>query len=131
MAASSDLFIKLAFVGLGAMAGAVLRFVLQNVLCGGMASWLPILGINLAGCFLIGILWVMLNYFAAPAWVVALLLPGFLGGFTTFSSFSLDLIALLRESTLTAAATYWIASALGGPALCATAYMLTSKLLHL
>ncbi|MBD5233578.1 MAG: CrcB family protein [Bacteroidales bacterium] len=131
MAATSDFLVRLAFVGIGAMAGAMLRFVLQSVVYSGSSPWLPILGINLTGCFIIGVLWVMLNYFSAPAWLVALLMPGLLGGFTTFSSFSLDFIALIRDSRLCTAALYWSASAVAGPLLCALGYWLTSKTLDL
>lgn len=45
---------------------------------------------NILGCFLIGCLF---GYFAernAPGWVFPLLATGFLGGFTTFSTFARD-----------------------------------------
>jgi CrcB protein len=49
-----------------------------------------ILVCNLIGCFLIGCLF---GYFAGkttPPWVYPLLATGFLGGFTTFSTFAKD-----------------------------------------
>ena len=49
-----------------------------------------ILACNLLGCFLIGCLF---GYFAGrttPSWVYPLLATGFLGGFTTFSTFAKD-----------------------------------------
>ena len=50
---------------------------------------LGILACNLLGCFLIGCVF---GYFAQkhPAWVFPFLVTGFLGGFTTFSTFGRD-----------------------------------------
>lgn len=59
--------------------------------------------VNLVGCFLIGFLieYGTLRWGEAPEWR-AFLITGFLGGFTTFSAFGLETVALLRggEATL-------------------------------
>lgn len=57
---------------------------------------LGILACNLLGCFLIGCLF---GLFAKnhPAWVFPLLVTGFLGGFTTFSTFGLDTYEAFRD----------------------------------
>lgn len=49
-----------------------------------------ILACNLLGCFLIGCLFGYFTQKTAPAWVFPLLATGFLGGFTTFSTFAKD-----------------------------------------
>ncbi len=67
--------------------------------------------VNVLGCFLIGAL---MEIFALkvsqPARVQALLVTGFLGGFTTFSSFSLDVFKLVDTHQAMAAAAYVAAS---------------------
>ena len=55
-----------------------------------------ILACNLLGCFLIGCLF---GSFAqkSPAWVFPLLVTGFLGGFTTFSTFGRDTLQAFHD----------------------------------
>ena len=85
-----------AFVFLGGGLGAVARYSLDS----GLKRISPIrefpIGIlvcNLLGCFLIGI---ALGYLSrsAPAWFSPLVITGFLGSFTTFSTFSRDTLHL-------------------------------------
>jgi CrcB protein len=51
---------------------------------------LGILTCNVIGCFLIGCLFGYLTNRSTPAWVFPFLATGFLGGFTTFSTFAKD-----------------------------------------
>lgn len=63
--------------------------------------------VNIVGCFVIGALVEAFALrFNAPPPVQALLVTGFLGGFTTFSAFSLDFFKLVQEGALVPAATY-------------------------
>jgi len=59
-----------------------------------------ILACNLLGCFLIGLVfgWVSSQNNQHPAWLHPLAITGFLGGFTTFSTFSLDTQDLFASS---------------------------------
>ena len=63
---------------------------------------LGIMVCNVLGCFLIGCVF---GHFLQkhPSWVVPLLVTGFLGGFTTFSTFSLDLVELLQRGDILSA----------------------------
>jgi len=84
-------------VALGSALGGVVRFAVAQGFAA-RAPW-PILAINVAGGFLIGYL---LRSPLPPVWR-AFLIPGFCGGFTTFSTFSADTLALWQESPLRAA----------------------------
>jgi len=53
--------------------------------------------VNLAGCFIIGILAGLLGRHAISGDMHALLITGFCGGFTTFSSFSHDAFSMLQK----------------------------------
>ena len=63
--------------------------------------------INVLGSFVIGILFILLveRSLLAPIWRSALLV-GFLGAFTTFSSFSLQALGLMEEGRFIAALGY-------------------------
>ncbi len=90
------------FVFAGGGAGSVCRYgvsVLSGKLFGNRFEW-GTLAVNLLGSFLIGFLaGVFGTRIQARAWRV-LLVSGFLGGFTTFSSFSYESIRLMQESPL-------------------------------
>lgn len=67
--------------------------------------------VNIAGSLAMGLLIAWLARRSAGDSDLRLLLAtGFLGGFTTFSAFSLDAVTLYERGALTAAATYVIAS---------------------
>ena len=72
------------------------------------------LTVNLIGAFLIGIL---MEYFALRSALAEparyLLIVGFLGGFTTFSAFSLETSLLIQKGDFLTCATYIAASVLG------------------
>jgi CrcB protein len=97
---------KLGLVFLGAGAGGVLRYWLGGVVqhwfgasAPGWASF-PVgtLVVNVSGCFLIGLLAVMLTGPLMVREEVRLaLLIGVLGGYTTFSSFGRETLALVHD----------------------------------
>jgi fluoride exporter len=69
------------------------------------------LTVNVAGSFAIGLLaeLIVRRYDASPE-MRLLLITGVLGGFTTFSAFSLDVITLFERGAALAGATYVLAS---------------------
>ncbi|MWD26572.1 fluoride efflux transporter CrcB [Aquicoccus sp. SCR17] len=94
-------------VALGGAAGAVSRY-LTNVGAGRlMGSGYPwgTLTVNIAGSFLMGVIVVVLAHLSANRFA-PLLMTGFLGGFTTFSAFSLDAMTLWERGQATTAALY-------------------------
>jgi CrcB protein len=62
-------------------------------------------GINVCGSFLLGLLFVWIKNHPQPFWWV-LLGTGFCGGFTTFSTFSVETLTMLEKGRLWLAAVY-------------------------
>ena len=88
----------LILIGVGGGIGAICRFLLSRSvqLISPFAFPLGTLVVNILGSFLIGFLSVLIltRFGAFGAELRALLLIGLLGGFTTFSSFSLEAMEL-------------------------------------
>ncbi len=111
--------------GLGATARYLLSLQLQGSTPGNKMPW-GILTCNLLGCLLIGILFGLLKAHH-PNWISPLAMTGFLGGFTTFSTFALDTQKIIQSGNLGLALSYILLSVIGGLVLCYLGYFLTSK----
>ena len=74
--------------------------------------------INLAGCFIIGILWVLFTD-SDTTLKSRFFITGLLGGFTTFSAFSLHPLLMIKNGEIFQAALYVLISVIGGLFLCA------------
>lgn len=103
-------------VALGGAVGSVARYLVTAV-------WMPAAGphampwgtltVNVAGSFLFGLLFAVLTqYLPHGATLRVALLAGFLGGFTTFSSFSFETVRLIQEGQPALAAGYVLSSVL-------------------
>ena len=104
-------------VGLGGAVGSMLRYAVQKFFQVQTTAAFPTgtLLVNIAGCFLIGILWSLVS--RSLTWneeMKLLLMTGFCGGFTTFSAFTLEGIGLLKENRTVLFVIYLSASVLGG-----------------
>ena len=105
----------LLFIALGGASGAVSRYLLSNWVHTLWEGKLPMgtLLVNMVGSFAIGIIYVLLveRQMIHPDWR-GVLMVGFLGAFTTFSTFSLETISLLEAGHIAHALAYMIGSAL-------------------
>lgn len=104
------MFYSLVAISAGASLGAILRWVL-GLLLNSLFPTLPpgTLVANLLGGYLIG---VAAAFFAnhpelSPTWRL-LVITGFLGGLTTFSTFSAEVTALIQQRQL-----FWAAGQIG------------------
>ena len=111
--------IKLLCIAFGGAAGAVLRYAVSGVALrwGGTNFPWGTLAVNLIGSFLIGVLVALFDAVAVSPNVRAMLLIGLLGAFTTFSTFSLESVNLLRDGQYALAAVNVGVSCLAGLAL--------------
>ena len=114
-------------VGLGGMLGSIFRFGItigsQKLL--DTKFYLSTMTVNLVGSFLIGVLFAI--YSKHQSQYNPLLVAGFCGGFTTFSTFSLDGLKLLKQHQHLEFISYASISMLGGLGLCFLGYYLFSR----
>ena len=88
----------LIFIGIGGFLGAIARYLISSFLQSSLSSQFPIgtLGVNILGSFLIGFLALYFQAHTSPQMKV-LIITGFLGALTTFSTFSYESVMLLDE----------------------------------
>ena len=97
------------YVFFGGRLGASLRYWLSGVIPRYAESQFPygILIVNIVGCFLIGLLMSTFEErFVITPTLRIFLTIGILGGFTTFSTFSYETVAMLRDSEFLKAGLY-------------------------
>ena len=107
-----DALVKTVLVFLGAGFGANLRFWLGAAIQERVGPSFPwgTFTINVTGSLVIGlVMGLLLNTTAAPWWRL-LIVVGFLGGYTTFSSFSYETIGLLQVKAYLPALGYIVGS---------------------
>jgi CrcB protein len=110
--------LNLVYVGVGGLLGSIGRYLLTGAVHQIFPNAFFPLGtavVNVLGCFLIGLISGLaeLRSLLSPEWRMFLLI-GLLGGFTTFSTFGYETIALVRDGAfLTALANVLVQVALG------------------
>jgi len=103
-------------VGAGSFMGGAARYLVSLLMrvMGGVFPW-GTFTVNIVGCLLIGMLWGWTTRWTqAPAWISLLLITGFCGGFTTFSTFSKESLTLFQSGNYTAFLLYAICSVIIG-----------------
>ncbi len=102
------------WVGIGGAAGAVARYGMGTAMRSWFAHPFPIatFAINVLGSFAIGLLFELVRETENGPMLFLLLGVGFLGGFTTFSAFSLETLDLVRKGEGLLALGYALSSGL-------------------
>lgn len=117
----------LLLVGIGSGIGGVCRYLISLFMSHSQNGfpWGTFIA-NIAGCMLIGVLWGVMSRFQnlSPAFSL-LLMVGFCGGFTTFSTFSKEGLAMLQANNFTLFTLYTVGSIVLGIVAVAIGYLTT------
>lgn len=113
-------------VGSGSFLGGAARYLVSLTLKNASKGfpWATLV-VNVAGCFIIGLLWGWLSRTSQMEGDLALFLTvGICGGFTTFSTFSKEALMLLQNGNMWGFSAYVAVSIIAGVALVALGYYL-------
>ena len=122
----SDIIKNITVVGAGSFIGGAARYLVSLAMknAGKVFPWATLV-VNMAGCFLIGLLWGWLSRTSQMEGNLALFLTvGICGGFTTFSTFSKEALLLLQNGNVWGFVGYILASVVVGVAFVAVGYYL-------
>ena len=103
-------------IGAGSFIGGVCRYLLTHYIQAKSVTPFPLatLAVNIIGCFLIGAVFALIAKGNIPGEWRLFLTTGILGGFTTFSAFSLETVYMLQTDQYMQALLYIGASLLLG-----------------
>ena len=90
---------RLAVIALGGGIGTIARYIVSGIdykMSNGVFP-LSTLVINVSGSLIIGLLWGLVDRFAVSPNLRLFIFIGILGGYTTFSTFSLETFNLMRD----------------------------------
>ncbi|MDR0768577.1 MAG: fluoride efflux transporter CrcB [Dysgonamonadaceae bacterium] len=102
---------QLILVGLGGGVGSILRFLVSKIPFAQDSFPWATFAVNIVGCFLIGL---SAKYRFLDADMRLLLIVGFCGGFTTFSTFTAENVSLYQAGNYPLLAFYILLSVIAG-----------------
>jgi len=117
-------------IAIGGAAGAIARYALSEVVKHATGAGFPwgTLCVNLLGCFIIGVAIHLVTIPAIPFGLDYMIVIGFLGAFTTFSTFALENVNMLRDGEFTRAGLYILTSNIAGIAMAMAGFVVGHKI---
>ena len=108
---------KVIFIGLAGLLGTVGRYGVGELVSRRFGESFPLgtLVVNILGCFLAGFLFYLLQRESVSDTMRAVVMIGFLGGFTTFSAYGLQTFNLIRNGDVGFALLNVLGSNVTGP----------------
>lgn len=123
--------LEIALIALGGAIGCLTRFGVENLGVFGDNKYLYTLFINMTGCLIIGTLCaIFMHYNVARIWYL-FVFTGCLGGYTTYSAFTLDAMLLVQQHRFSEMIWYVSLTFAGGLGGCALGYFGTSRLIKM
>lgn len=118
---------KILAVALGGSIGAVLRYLIYVFINKSSNSNFPwaTIAVNLAGSFIIGLLWGFFEKFHITAGLRLFIFVGILGSFTTFSTFAFDAFTMMKSGDFKSMIAYVLITNVIGILLAIAGYQLT------
>lgn len=103
-------------VGIGSLVGGISRYLLSSLIQGKTVVTFPFgtFTVNLIGCFVIGCLFGYSERWGIDMKWRLLLISGILGGFTTFSAFSVETYSLIKSGYILNGVIYVVTSVIIG-----------------
>lgn len=115
-------------VTVGGALGALLRFIISKLFVSSSAVFTYVALVNIIGCLVAGLFAGYLDKYIYNDTVRLFLITGILGGFTTFSAFSLDILNMLHKGRTADAVIYILISVIGSVIAVIAGYYLGSRI---
>ena len=116
-------------VGTGGALGCISRYLADRLPVFVQAPFYRTMCINIAGSLLIGIIAALFSHSGVSDTWHRFVITGFLGGFTTYSAFSLDTVRLIQDGRWPEAALYATATMVCCIAACAAGASATARVI--
>lgn len=125
--------VKILFIFLGGGFGAVSRYLLSMFISQSTSTNFPAgtILVNIFGSFLIGLLWEFFNYEILSPELRSFIFIGFIGGFTTFSTYMLETFNLIANYEYKFAIIYFLITNILGFIFLLAGVFLARYLLHI
>ena len=124
---------KLFYIAAGGAIGALFRYLVSGAVHTFFNGMYPLgtLVVNVTGSFAIGFLWYLCEEMIIPQHIKTFAFIGILGGFTTFSTYMLETLNLLREGEFNLAILNCVLNNFIGVALVFFGFVLSQYFLNL